>query len=261
MLELVAEPRGEATPMRPVVAPAGTVAVIFVAELSVNAAAAPLKVTDVAPVKFVPLIVTVAPTRPFGGEKFAITGPAVNAAALVAVPAGVCTWMVPVDTPAGTTAAICVLEFTVKEAPLSLNFVEEASRRFVPVIVTVTPGEPLAGEKDVIAGSGLKFGLPAEPAGVVTVILPVVAAVGTLAVIWVAESIRKVAPAPSKLTAVAPRKLLPVRRTLVPAVPLAGESAAILGNGLKGKPLVRVPPAFVTAIPPIVASAGTFAVI
>ena len=48
----------------PVVAPAGTVVLISVAETTVNAAAVPLKVTLVAPVRSVPRIVILRPIFP-----------------------------------------------------------------------------------------------------------------------------------------------------------------------------------------------------
>ena len=69
-------------------------------------AAVPLNVTAVAPVKFVPLIVTLVPTGPLVGVKLAIVGAGttVNALALVAVPPGVVTRSGPVVAPAGTVA-------------------------------------------------------------------------------------------------------------------------------------------------------------
>ena len=51
----------------PVVAPVGTVVVISELETTVNAAAAPWNVTLLAPVKFVPRIVTDEPTLPLVG--------------------------------------------------------------------------------------------------------------------------------------------------------------------------------------------------
>ena len=67
----------------------------------------PLNVTPVAPVKFVPLIVTLAPTAPLVGVKLVIVGPladTVKVLALVAVPAGVVTLTSPVVAPVGTVA-------------------------------------------------------------------------------------------------------------------------------------------------------------
>jgi hypothetical protein len=71
---LVAVPPGVVTVIVPVVAPVGTVAVIFVSELTMKAAVTPLNLTEVAPVKFVPLIVTVDPTGPDIGENEVMVG-------------------------------------------------------------------------------------------------------------------------------------------------------------------------------------------
>ena len=69
-------------------------------------AALPLKRTALAPVKFVPVIVTPVPTGPFVGVKLAIAGAGmtVKLVALVAVPPGVITLTGPVVAPAGTVA-------------------------------------------------------------------------------------------------------------------------------------------------------------
>ena len=71
-------------------------------------AARPLNATAVAPVKFVPLIVTLVPTGPLAGVKLIIVGGAllttVKLFELVAVPPGVVTPSGPVVTPAGTVA-------------------------------------------------------------------------------------------------------------------------------------------------------------
>ena len=66
----------------------------------------PLNLTAVAPVKFVPLIVTLVPTGPLAGVKLAIVGGGmtVKLAALVAVPPGVVTLSGPVVAAAGTVA-------------------------------------------------------------------------------------------------------------------------------------------------------------
>src|SRR5437667_6955909 len=85
---LVAVPPGVVTRSGPVVAPVGTVAWIVVAEVTVKLALTPLNVTVVAPVKFVPLIVTLVPTGPLVGAKLVIVGAGttVKLLALVAVP-------------------------------------------------------------------------------------------------------------------------------------------------------------------------------
>src|SRR5437660_7792082 len=116
-LALVAVPPGVVTLTGPVVAPAGTVARIAVSEVTVKVALTPLNDTDVAPLKFVPLIVTLVPTGPLVGVKLAIVGglTTVNELALVAVPPGVVTLSGPVVAPAGTVAWIAVAEVTRSE--------------------------------------------------------------------------------------------------------------------------------------------------
>ena len=66
----------------------------------------PLNATAVAPLKFVPLIVTLVPTGPLVGVKLVIVGAGttVKLLALVAVPPGVVTRSGPVVAPVGTVA-------------------------------------------------------------------------------------------------------------------------------------------------------------
>src|SRR5207247_1159959 len=71
-LALVAVPPGVVTPSAPVVAVAGTVAVIAVAEFTAKLPLTPLNVTAVVPVKLVPLIGTLVPAGPFAGVKLVI---------------------------------------------------------------------------------------------------------------------------------------------------------------------------------------------
>ena len=99
-------PSGVVTLTGPVVAPAGTVAEICVAEFTVNVALVPLNLTEVVPVKFVPLIVTFVPTGPREGAKLVIVGGLVTVKALllVAVPSGLVTLTGPVVAPDGTVA-------------------------------------------------------------------------------------------------------------------------------------------------------------
>jgi hypothetical protein len=63
----VAVPPGFVTVTGPVVAEAGTVVVIVVFEVTVKVAARPLNLTDVAPVKLEPVIVTDVPAVPCVG--------------------------------------------------------------------------------------------------------------------------------------------------------------------------------------------------
>src|SRR5207302_983770 len=73
-LPLIAVPPGVVTAMRPVAAFAGTVAEIWLAESTPKLAGVLPKVTVVAPVKFVPVSVTVDPGGPDVGEKLEIVG-------------------------------------------------------------------------------------------------------------------------------------------------------------------------------------------
>jgi hypothetical protein len=87
----------------------------------------------------------------------------VKLAALVAVPPGVVTLILPVVAPVGTVAVICVAEFTVNDvAVVVLNFTELVVKfapltvplKFVPVIVTDVPTGPKVGVNELIVGAG-----------------------------------------------------------------------------------------------------------
>src|SRR5207249_2857681 len=167
LAELVAVPPGVVTLTGPVVAPAGTVAWIAVSEVTVKVALVPLKATAVAPLKLVPLIVTLVPTGPVVGERLAMVGAltTVNELALVAVPAGTVAW-------------IAVSEVTVKVALTPLKATDVAPLKLVPLMVTVVPTGPLPGEKLAIVGgfsTANALALVAVPPGVVTLSGPVVA--------------------------------------------------------------------------------------
>ena len=146
----------------------------------------PLNVTAVAPVKFVPLMVTLVPTGPLVGVKLVIVGAlvTVNGLALVAVPPGVVTLSGPVVAPVGTVAWIAVAEVTVKLALNPLNVTDVAPVKLVPLIVTLVPTGPLVGVKLVTVGGFTTVNEPvlvAVPPGVVTLSVPVVAPAGTVA--------------------------------------------------------------------------------
>jgi hypothetical protein len=108
--------------------------------------------------------------------------------------------------------------------------------------------------------------LVAVPELVVTAIGPVTALLGTVAVIWVGEStVKVVAATPPKVTDVAPVNDPPVMVTTVPTLPLVGVKLLMHGPDpvvtVKLVVLVAVPSESVTAIGPVVAPAGTVAVI
>src|SRR5438067_6000250 len=190
-----------------------------------------------------------------------VDAPKIKLVALVAVPSGVVTVMGPVVAPVGTVAVIEVSETTVKlVAATPLNSMPVAPAKVVPVIVTTFPARPLAGVKEVMAGVTVKRVVLVKglPPGVVTAMGPVVAPVGTVAVIEVSETtVKLVAATPLNSTAVAPVKLVPVIVTTVPTGPKVGV------NGLKLSPSRKavmsstaVGPIAVMLIPPIATPGG-----
>src|SRR5437762_1366251 len=126
--------------------------------------------------------------------------------ALVAVPPGVVTLIGPVVAPLGTVAVIWVSELTVKLADVPLNFTAEVPVKLVPVMVTWVPTGPMVGVNELIVGGGAVtvtvklLALVAVPPGAVTLIDPVVAPLGTVAVIWVSDFTVKPAAVPLKVT-------------------------------------------------------------
>jgi hypothetical protein len=228
-------PPGVVTETLPL-APAATTAVMDVAETTVKlAAAVPPKLTAVAPVKFVPVIVTVTPLAALVGAKLVTVGAGINVKpARVAVPPGVVTETLPDAPPAATTAVMDVAETTVKLAaavPPKLTAV--APVKFVPVIVTVVPAPALVGVKLVMVGGeiNMKPAREAVPPGAVTETLPLAPA-ATTAVICVAETtVKLVAEVPPKLTPPAPKKFVPLI-VIVPAAPeVVGVKLVIVGTG------------------------------
>jgi hypothetical protein len=239
--ELVPVPFGVVTLILPVTAPAGTVAVILVAELTEKVVAAtPPNFTEVAPVKAVPLMVTTVPAGPLVGVNEVIEGAVVTVkfAALVAVPPGVVTVIFPVTAPVGTLAVTFVpapfTENVVAATPP--NFTEVAPAKFVPLMVTEVPTGPLVGEKDVIVGAAApvtvkSVELVAVAPPLVTLIFPVVAPVGTVAVSCVPAGFQEnvVALVPLNFTELVPTKPEPLMVTTVPTGPLDGENDVIVG--------------------------------
>ena len=276
---LVAVPPGVVTLILPVVPPDGTVAVIFVDELTVKDDKTLLNVTLLTLTKLVPLIVTEVPTGPELGENELMVGlgGAVTSKflELVAVPPGVVTRILPSVAPDGTVAVILVEEFTVNEAVTLLNVTLLTLTKLVPLIVTEVPTGPELGEKELIVGAAGEvtsklLELVAVPPGVVTRILPSVAPEGTMAVIFVEEFTVKDAETLLNVTAEVvkplPLKLVPLMVTEVPTGPELGEKELIVGDGMevvtvKLDRLEPVPPDAVTLIGPDVAPEGTVAVI
>jgi len=229
----VAVPPGVVTVILPV-APEATTAVIVVELTTVkeDAATAP-KLTAVAPVKFVPVIVIVAPVAPLFGVKDVIEGDAINIKPdNDAVPPGVVMLTFP-DVPKPITAVIVVAFTTVNEdAGVPPKATPLAPVKFVPVIVMVAPDAAVAGVKDEMVGAGTNVNpaREAEPPSVVTITLPEVPD-ATIAVILIELlTINEDAFVPPKLTAVTSVKLVPVMVTLVPLPPIVGVKDVMVGG-------------------------------
>ncbi len=73
-MELTPVPLGVVTLIKPLLAPLGTAVKMLVLLRTWKLAALPPNVTEEAPEKFLPLIVTAVPTRPLLGENPVITG-------------------------------------------------------------------------------------------------------------------------------------------------------------------------------------------
>jgi hypothetical protein len=110
--------------------------------------------------------------------------------------------------------------------------------------------------------------LVAVPPGVVTVIFPVTAPLGTVVEICVPDGFteNEVAATPPNFTAVAPLRPVPLIVTEVPTGPLDGEKDEIVGTGAQEEltaklvALVATPSSVATPILPVVAPAGTIVV-
>lgn len=233
---VVAVPPAVVTEILPVVAPVGTAVVIWVALVTVKVAEVLLNFTAVAPVKLVPVMVTGVLTGPAVGAKPEIVGGVtvtVKLEADVAVPPGVVTEIVPLVAPVGTVVVICVALATENVAAVPLKLTAVAPVKFVPEMVTAPPTAALAGVKlEIVGADAVTVKLEADvavPPAVVTDTLPVVAAAGTVVVIWVALATVNAAPVPLKLTEVAPVKLVPAMVTLAPTMPLAGVKLVMVG--------------------------------
>ena len=165
---VVLVPPGVVTVTSTVALPAGVVAVIWVALTTVNDVAGVVpKLTAVAPVRLVPVIVTLEP--PAAGPDDGLTAVTVGAgvgatyvnssAELVAlVPPGVVTVTSTVPDPAGLVAVIWVALLTVNDvAGVVPKLTAVAPVRLVPVIVTVFPPAvvPDDGLTPVTVGAGM----------------------------------------------------------------------------------------------------------
>lgn len=123
-------------------APASTVAVMTVEDITINViAGTPPKLTPVAPVKLLPIIVTVCPIPRLVGVKEETTGAGMYVKPpSVATPPSVVICTFP-DAPAAPTRAVTCVGETVEKliAGIPPKFTPVTPTKFVPLIVTVLP--------------------------------------------------------------------------------------------------------------------------
>jgi hypothetical protein len=230
----------------PVVAPLGTAAVMLVAVQLVGVAAIPLNVTALVPwvaPKFAPMIVIDVPTNPDVGFKLVMLGPGtvtVKLTPLLATPPTVTTTL-PVVEPAGTAAVMLVALQLVGVAAIPLNFtvlVPCVAPKFAPAMVTELPTNPDVGFKLVMLGAGtvtVKLTPLLATPPTVTITLPVVAPLGTGAVMLVALQAVGIAPTPLNATVLVPcvaPKFAPAIVTELPTNPDVGFKLVMLGAGV-----------------------------
>ena len=227
--------------------PLPTTAVIEVALTTVNeVAAVPPNVTAVAPVKLVPVIVTVTPAAAAVGVNDVIVGAAMVNPVFVAVPPGVVTEILPAD-PLPTTAVMLVALTTVNDvAAVPPKLTAVAPVKLVPVMVTVAPTAADVGVNEVIVGTAKKPVFVAVPPGVVTETLPDDPLPTTAVMLVELTTVNDVAAVPPKLTALVPVKFVPVIVTVLPAAAVVGVKEVIVGAAIVKPASVAVPPGEVT---------------
>ena len=116
-----------------------------------------------------------------------------------------------------------------------MNLTALAPVKLEPLMVTLVPTGPLVGlnpEIEGAGGPGVTVKLPAlvaVPAAVVTLIGPVVAPAGTVAMSHVSQTTAKVAAKPLNLTDVAPARYVPRIATFRPEPPEVGRKLVSVG--------------------------------
>jgi hypothetical protein len=173
------------------------------------------------------------------------------------------TTTLPVVAPFGTVTAMLVAlqVVTVAGVPLKLTVPDpRVATKPVPVIVTAAPNAPEVIDKVVMLGAGTTVKLdPLLFTPVFTTTFPVVAAVGTVAVMLVALQLVAVAAFPLNLTVLVPcvaPKLAPVIVTAAPTAPVVGDRLVMTGVTSKVLPLLFTPLADTVTFP-VVAPEGT----
>jgi hypothetical protein len=255
----------------PEVADAGTEVVMDVLDHVAIVAFVPLKVTVLVPwvvPKPVPAIVTVSPVFPELGVRAVTLNPEETVKLmplLVALPTTTTTLPVVAPLGTGTTMPVSLQPEGVATVLLNLTLlVPWVWPKAAPVMVTVAPIPPFAGEMLVIPGPALteKATPVLGPLGVVTTTLPVVAPSGTVVAMLVEVALVSVAVFPLNVTvfdASVDEKLVPVMVTGNPAGPEVADKVVIVARAttVKATPLLAGSPGIVTTTFPVVAPDGT----
>jgi hypothetical protein len=261
----------------PVVALEGTGTAMLVALQLVGFAAFPLNVTVLEPCvdpKFVPVIVTDVPIAPEVADRLVIfgVGRTVKLTPLLATPPAAVTTTLPVVAPFGTVTPILAApqDDTLDVVPLKVTVpVPCELPKFDPVTVTAVPTTPDVTDKVVMLGAAVTVNVVpplATPPAAVTTTLPVVAPLGTVAVMLLApQLVIVVAVVPLNFTLPFPTlgpKLDPAITIDDPTAPVFGVSEVMLGAAVTVNvtPALAWPPTVTTTLP-VVAPLGTVAVI
>lgn len=218
-------------------------------------------------------MVTDVPGEPLVGLRLLMVGVStVKATPLLCKPAYVVTTTLPVVAPLGTLTLMLVfvqLLIQLKGTLVPLKVTPPVLvPKLLPEMMTVAIGSALVGFRPVMLGGIRTVNvtplLATNPAAV-TMTFPVVAPVGTVAVMLVALQPLTVAVVPLNLTKPLPcdvPKLEPAMVTLEPTVPEFGLRLLMLGAAVTVNvtPLLCTNPAAVTMTFPVVAPVGTVAV-
>ena len=256
----------------PVVEPEGTGTTMLVALQLVGVAAVPLKVTVLVPCeapKFVPLIVTEAPTRPDVGDRLMMLGGIANDTPLLAKPEAVTTTL-PLVAPAGTGTTMLVGFQLVGVAgvPLKVMVLEPCAcvePKLFPVMVTGVPTAPPEGLRLLILGAMPNIALllvaPEESVTVTPTLLYAERLLGTMATMLVSLQLVMAAatePIIKELVPWVAPKPVPVIVTELPAGPEVGLRLEMSGPAVtvKATPLLATPLTVTTTLP-LVAAVGT----
>ena len=229
----VAVPEGAVMLIGPLMRLAGTIALMVVADTTLNDAAgvAP-KQTAVAPDRFAPVIVTAVPAAPRAGEKLLIAADATaNVPVATPVLTGVSTEIRPETAFAGTATVIDVADTVVGLIATPANFTAVAPVKFAPVIVKLVPVAPDAGLNDATAGDVVTKHVSLVMRVVLDTIAigPLVAPPGTAVVISVGDTtLNEETDVPLNFTSVTSAKLVPVMYTLAPSAPVVGSKRRLL---------------------------------